>query len=93
MFIDLGSAQSLLHQGLDDLPAFPGVGQFGGKSAGFVLPAGFQVQEAQGFLNKMNRNRPTIRHIIKMSNVKGKENSKGSKRKSQIQGNSLRAIS
>ena len=52
-----------------------------------------QVQGAQGALNKMNRNRPTIRHIIKMSNVKGKENSKGSKRKSQIHGNSLRAIS
>lgn len=52
-----------------------------------------QVQEAQGILNKMNQNRPTIRHIIKMSNVKGKENSKGSKRKSLIQGNSLRAIS
>ena len=46
MFIDLGSAQSLLHQGLDDLTAFPGVGQFRGKPDSFILPASFQVQEA-----------------------------------------------
>ena len=39
-------------------------------------------------------NRPTPRHIIiKMAKVKDKENSKGSKRQSHIQGNTHKAIS
>ena len=32
-----------------------------------------QVQEAQRVLNKMNTKRPTLRHIIKMPEVKYKE--------------------
>ena len=40
-----------------------------------------QVQETQRVPNKVNPNRPTPTHIIKMA--KGKENFKGSKRKTK----------
>ena len=45
-----------------------------------------QIQEAQRVPNKINPNRPTPRYIIIIMAVI-KENSKGSKRKSYIQGN------
>ena len=37
-----------------------------------------QVQEAQRFPNKVNPNRPTLRHKIKTAKVKDKEDFKGS---------------
>ena len=49
-----------------------------------------QVQEAQRVPNKINPNRPTPRYIIIIMAVI-KENSKGSKRKSYIQGNLSKA--
>ena len=42
-----------------------------------------QIQDAQRTTNKLNPNRPTLRHIIiKTANVKG-ESSKGSKRETK----------
>ena len=54
-----------------------------------------QVQEAQRVFNKMNTNRPTPKHIIKMAKVKHKEGIlKATKEKqSQLQGNPHKAIS
>ena len=49
-----------------------------------------QIQEAQRVPNKINPNRPTPRYIIIIMAVV-KENSKGSKRKSYIQGNLSKA--
>ena len=54
-----------------------------------------QVQEAQRVPNRINPKRPTARYIIiKMPNVKDKENLKGDKGEtaSNIQGNSDKAI-
>ena len=43
-----------------------------------------KIQEAQRAPNKLNPNRPKPRYIIiKMAKVKGKEDSKGSKRKAK----------
>ena len=43
-----------------------------------------QVKEAQTVPQKVNANRPTPRHIIiKMTKVKDREDSKGSKRKTK----------
>ena len=45
----------------------------------------FKIQEAQRAPNKLNPNRPIPRYIIiKMAKVKGKEDSKGSKRKAML---------
>ena len=55
-----------------------------------------QVQEVQGVPNKMNPKGPTPRHkIIKMQNVKDKENLKSSKRKavSYLQVSSHKTVS
>ena len=59
-----------------------------------IKETNIQVQESQRVPNKMNTNRPTPRHNInKMEKVK--ENSKGNKRKSksQIEGNTQKAVS
>ena len=51
-----------------------------------------QVQEAQKFLNKVHKDRPTPRHrITKMAKVA--EDSKQQQESSQIQGNPHKAIS
>ena len=53
------------------------------------------IQEAQRVPNKMDPKRPTLRHIvIKMPNVKDKENLKSSKRKavSYLQGGSHKTV-
>ena len=53
------------------------------------------IQEAQRVPNKMDPKRPTLRHIvIKMPNVKDKENLKSSKRKavSYLQGSSHKTV-
>ena len=53
-----------------------------------------QVQEAQRFLNKMNPNRPTPRHIIiKIAKVKERILKTAREKQSHIQGNSYKAIS
>ena len=49
-------------------------------------------QEAQRVPDKMNPKRPTARHII-IKMAKFRSNSKGTKRKSHVQGHSHKAIS
>ena len=53
-----------------------------------------QVHEAQRVPKKMNPNRPTPRHIVKMEKVKDKRILKAAREKqSRLQGDSHKAIS